>query len=206
MNDVAKTNIKTRLEKALSHEVVTNQQGADFLGLNNSAYISMMKNPGQWDKCPASAWESALLWVNSGQSLREYSKKHGKVIDAVPAVEKEIAVEDKGNPADIEIAETHSFGVKLKEKEKPEIKYAVNLAEIGWVIGLHEQGKTVDQIARKLNIYTEIVKKLVPGDVVKEESVAPEEEVRGEIVRIHEKAVVDIEINILLNGERVKIS
>lgn len=78
MNDIAKTNIKTKLEKALETEAVGASAAGRILNINPS-YVSMIKNPATWPKCPNSAWESVLLWVNSGQSLMEYSEKHGRV-------------------------------------------------------------------------------------------------------------------------------
>jgi len=79
MNDTAKTNIKTRLEKAMESEGIGTNDAARILGISPT-YISMIKNPNNWIKCSISGWEAVLKWVNSGQGLKEYSEKHGKVI------------------------------------------------------------------------------------------------------------------------------
>ena len=70
MNDISKTNTQTRLNKAIESE-----------GLKiNEVYVSMIRNEKFWPNCSAAAWDSVLTWINSGQSLKEYSEKHGKVL------------------------------------------------------------------------------------------------------------------------------
>jgi hypothetical protein len=77
MNDISKTNIKTKLEKAMEAEGLKPSETARIFGIHPN-YISMIRNPDTWTKCPASAWETVLIWVNSGQGLNEWSEKHGK--------------------------------------------------------------------------------------------------------------------------------
>ena len=79
MNEIAKTQTQTKLVKAMEHEGLRPSEAAAIIGIMPN-YISMIKNPNQWDKCPSKAWDAVLLWVNSGQSLKEYSEKHGKVL------------------------------------------------------------------------------------------------------------------------------
>ena len=79
MNDIYKTNIKDRLDKAMESEGLRPSETARIFGFHPN-YISMMRNPDTWIKCPKSAWETVSLWINSGQSLKEYSEKHGRVI------------------------------------------------------------------------------------------------------------------------------
>ena len=79
MNDIAKTNIKEKLNKSMEVEGLRPTETSKIFGFD-SAYISMIRNPKGWKSCPLHAWEKVLLWINSGQSLREYSEKHGKVL------------------------------------------------------------------------------------------------------------------------------
>jgi RNA polymerase sigma-70 factor (ECF subfamily) len=81
MNDIEKVNIKDRLEAALIGEKLTAVSAAFKLGIKAN-YISMIKNPKTWGRCPMSAWEIVLKWVNSGQGIVEYSQKHGQVVPA----------------------------------------------------------------------------------------------------------------------------
>jgi hypothetical protein len=78
MNDIAKTNIKEKLEKAIESEHLLNQDVAEIFGFHPS-YISWFKNPKYWNSIGVTFWERVLAWVNSGQSLKEYAEKHGKV-------------------------------------------------------------------------------------------------------------------------------
>jgi hypothetical protein len=79
MNDIVKTSIKTKLESAMARERLKPSETARIFGIHPN-YVSMIKNPDTWMKCPNSAWESILTWVNSGQGLIEWSEKHGKVL------------------------------------------------------------------------------------------------------------------------------
>ena len=79
MNDIAKTNIKEKLEKAIASENLLNQDVAEIFGFHPS-YISWFKNPKYWSSIGNTFWERVLAWVNSGQKLTEYAEKHGKVL------------------------------------------------------------------------------------------------------------------------------
>jgi hypothetical protein len=78
MNEIVKQNIKTRLEAALSKECLTTVSAGRKLGVKDN-YLSMVKNPKTWVGCMY-AWDALLKWVNSGQSIVEYSEKHGHVL------------------------------------------------------------------------------------------------------------------------------
>jgi len=82
--EIAKKNISEKLMKALHDESITTNGCGKLLGVN-PASISMIKNPKLWGKCPTSAWEAVLKWVNSGQRLQEYGEKHGRVADEINA-------------------------------------------------------------------------------------------------------------------------
>ena len=86
MNDIAKTNTQTRLNKAIESEGLKINEAAACLGIQAN-YISMIRNEKHWPNCSAVAWDATLNWVNSGQSLKEYSEKHGKVLPEKPHIE-----------------------------------------------------------------------------------------------------------------------
>lgn len=87
MNEVSKTQTVSRLNKAIESEGLKVVEAAACIGVRDT-YISMMRNVKSWGQCPLSAWEAALSWVNSGQTLKEYSEKHGKVLPTVkPKIE-----------------------------------------------------------------------------------------------------------------------
>lgn len=87
MNDIAKENARIKVLHAIVAEQLTNKEAAAAIEIQGN-YLSMIKHPKQWLKCPAHAWDTLLKWVNSGQTLREYAVKHGKFkhdIDERPA-------------------------------------------------------------------------------------------------------------------------
>jgi hypothetical protein len=123
MNDIVKQNIKEKLQKAIEAEKLLAQEVADLFGLHPS-YISWIKNPKYWERCPVSFWENLLKWVNSGQSLKEYSEKHGKVLPAKeePKSEVKVKVGDDGKISKEEWEKNRPPEVKIKTpfKSKPE--------------------------------------------------------------------------------------
>jgi len=93
MNEIVKENIQRKLIEAMDKESLKPGQAAKFLNIIPS-YISMIKNKGQWDKCPKAAWETVLLWVNTGESMKEYAEKHTEFLEKInPKKEKEITKE-----------------------------------------------------------------------------------------------------------------
>ena len=98
MNDIAKASISTKLVKALETEQISTNDASKILGIK-AIYASMIKNEKSWHKCPSSAFETALLWVNSGETLRNYGAKNG--ID-LTVVKKKI----KSNPVASEITQS----------------------------------------------------------------------------------------------------
>ena len=74
-----------------------------------------------WIKCPAKAWEAASLWVNSGQSLKEYSLKHGRVFpQQQQSTEKPVTKEETPEPAlrdPTQLRRHHKYENYLDEKE-----------------------------------------------------------------------------------------
>ena len=79
MNDIFKSNIKARIEKAIEKEAVNQATAAQSIGIA-ACYVSHIKNPENWDKVPVAAWVIANKWTNSGQTLKEYAEKKGKVM------------------------------------------------------------------------------------------------------------------------------
>jgi hypothetical protein len=103
INDVAKESIKRRLVKAIADEkLYTNEAGA-LLGIL-PAYLSMIKNPELWSKCPILAWISAQKWINSGLSMTKFGEVNGHLVKRVEKGEKEETKKEK-LPTEKEILE-----------------------------------------------------------------------------------------------------
>ncbi len=146
MNDIAKQRIVDKLFESLKLEGITQSEVAKMFHVDGS-YITSMKYEKYWHFVPATTWELFIQWVNSGQRLREYCEKHGKVVP-----EKKESIRDSDITPDFNL---------VKESENIKVDktlYSVNLAEIGWIKGLHDKGKSVEQISKELGIYIEIVK------------------------------------------------
>jgi len=90
MNDIAKSQTQNKLNKAIETEGLKINEVAECLGIK-ATYISMIRNEKHWPNCSIAAWDSVLKWVNSGQSLKEYSEKHGKVL---PTKHSEVAKDE----------------------------------------------------------------------------------------------------------------
>ena len=94
MNDIAKQNIKEKLVKAIEAENLLAQDVAAIFEMHPSC-LSWIKNPKYWNRAGNALWGKVLCWVNSGQTLKEYSEKKGKVlcdksIDSVPKVKETV--------------------------------------------------------------------------------------------------------------------
>ena len=138
MNEIAKTQTQTRLVKAMEHEGLRPSETAEKLGIMAN-YISMIKNQKMWDKCPAKAWDAVLTWVNSGQSLKEYGEKHGKVLPEkkyelppkVVAVKqpetKDVEIKIKPEAYERRIKELTDKQVVKEERQKINIDIEINL-------------------------------------------------------------------------------
>lgn len=107
LTEVQKLAISEKLNKELNTLIMPGEAGRR-LGIPGN-YISMMRNPEQFKKCPKSGWEAAFHWFNSGQKLCEYSPAHSNV-GAVQA-------HDKMPPKELAQEITRAF--KHSEQEKP---------------------------------------------------------------------------------------
>lgn len=75
MNNITKERISLKLKKALKEEEITQKHASEILGLKSIFYPSMIISgrPNQWEKVSKSAWEQVKGWVNSGETLKNYS-------------------------------------------------------------------------------------------------------------------------------------
>lgn len=115
MNEVAKENIKKKLEEAMVAEKMTPGEVAKLLRLPPS-YISAMRNKSTWERCSQPGWSTVLSWVNSGLPMKEYAKKHTEAIESARPKKKK----EKGIIEGIEIPTKmdDSEFIKLLEIEK----------------------------------------------------------------------------------------
>lgn len=76
MNEICKQSTMEKLAHTIEVEKLTNKaEIGRILGINGT-YLSMILNKNTWPKCPKSAWEAVLNWLNSGYTLNQYAEKY----------------------------------------------------------------------------------------------------------------------------------
>lgn len=120
MNEITKKSIQGKLIKVMDEQSLKPGQVAKFLGLN-PIYVSMIRNEGQWNKCPRTAWETVLSWINSGTSMKVYAEKQVEIKKesektaetVIPSLEK-----SNENPNTPEVVKTNNKLVDLLKTER----------------------------------------------------------------------------------------
>jgi hypothetical protein len=183
MNDIAKKSISEKFTKALQTEKMQVKDAAIIIGIMPT-YASMMKNEALWGKCPIPVWDKALAWVNSGQTLRKYAEKHGHVLPVTPAPGvKELTPEEKallGVP--FKMDEEPGIEMTLEERMAPRTKLTPE--EIGSLKGPIKKDKKTD---------LDFIQPIDPDPTLQ----------RTETARL--KVCLDIEINLVINGQKVQV-
>ena len=160
MNEIARKATADKFLRALEKEQLSKAEGGACIGFS-AAYVSYLLNEKYWDRLGI-YWDKILAWVNSGQSLKEYSEKHGKVLPAEKPVKLKITTAGELDPKafpknTIEASDIKSDPVLVKEAQK-----------------LKEQ-------------WDEAPWRRVPNEEV-------------------QKIRIDIEINLVINGQKIKLA
>ncbi|MCE5225520.1 MAG: hypothetical protein LLG05_06620 [Porphyromonadaceae bacterium] len=79
MNDIAKKATADKFLRALEKEGLSKAEAGASIGFT-ATQVSYLFNEKYWPRLGVSYWDIVLSWVNSGQSLKEYAEKHGKVL------------------------------------------------------------------------------------------------------------------------------
>ena len=139
------------------------------------AYASMMRNEALWGKCPIPVWEKALAWVNSGQSLKVYGEKHGHVLPAAPAP----------GVKELTPEEIKSLGRPYKADDE------------GWRpkwTPKEEEAIFSESLAMAKKAEKDFIQPIDPDPAVRQYT---------ESARL--KVCLDIEINLVINGQKVQV-
>jgi len=187
MNDIAKKSISEKFTKAVQTEKLQVKDAAMAIGIMPT-YASMIRNEALWKNCPIPVWDKALAWVNSGQSLKVYGEKHGHVLPGAPAPGvKTLTPEEKD-----------ALGHPFKEDDK---------ASGGWWPGWTPKEKEVmgESIAptKKASIPDDPETTKAIEDFIQLPD--PEPEVRQYTESARLKVCLDIEINLVINGQKVQV-
>ena len=82
MNDIAKAATADKFLAAINKEGLSKAEAGAAIGLM-PAQVSYLFNEKYWPRLGNIGFDTVLKWVNSGQSLKEYSDKHGKVLPEI---------------------------------------------------------------------------------------------------------------------------
>ena len=161
MNDIAKKATADKFLRALEKEQLSKAEAGACIGVT-PGQVSCYFNEKYWAKLGIIYWDKLLAWANSGQSLKEYSEKHGKVLPAEKPVKLKITTAGELDPKafpknTIEASDIKSDPVLVKEAQK-----------------LKEQ-------------WDEAPWRRVPNEEV-------------------QKIRIDIEINLIINGQKIKLA
>jgi hypothetical protein len=209
METSTKKELSDALKYALKDEHLWTHQAATLLNLNPQ-YISMMLNPNSFDKCGITVWSRVEDWFKTKDSLSNYK---------FPADEPVWKPKEKAEDKDYNIqAPTKAKGVpKMKDPPPPpEKKQKTEIKPVS--------KELVEAVIENLQKEEDkkMVHELIPTMYDKriEELLAENEELREAIRRkpipnltetlepavISQKMALDIEINLLINGQRIKLN
>ena len=188
LTETQKHSISEKLNRAIEAERVTLTEAARNLGTTPN-YLSMIRNTTQWHKCAKSGWEAVSLWANSGQKLSEYCPAHGSIAmpennELKPEVKKVLVAETKEAlraeaEAEREAEDRRNWNMKTYAEAIEEKEKRMNLIE------------KLEREAEKLQTP---VKSVIPEPGNQFTDTA----------RL--KVELDIEIYLVINGQKVKIN
>lgn len=208
MNDIAKTNTQMKLARAMQREDLTQVEAAEALELP-VVYIGCIRNKNRWDKVPDKRWEEVLRWVNSGQSLKEYAKKHGRVMPEKYEEKKEEAgkklAEDfiAGEEAEQQIAEhVATTGLdNIKEIIKDKAPEGEALKEERPASEAPEKVDMIENLQCEINGLRSLISELQTVTQLMQDKPA-----NPNFPGDSQKFAIDLEINILINGKKFSLS
>ena len=161
MNEIAKKATADKFLRALEKEQLSKAEAGACIGFT-PANVSYLLNEKYWDRLGI-YWDKILAWVNSGQSLREYSEKHGKVLPPEKPVKLKITTAGELDPK--------AFSGK---KEPPEIK------AVDFTPEMKDKIESAERLAKHPYF----------------------SDVNEEVQKIR----IDIEINLVINGQKIKLA
>jgi len=99
MNEIAQKATAEKFLLAIEKEHLSKKVAGECIKLV-PAQVSYLFNEKYWSRLGNTYWDRVLAWVNSGQSLKEYSEKHGKVLIQKEVISKPLV---KVKPEALEI-------------------------------------------------------------------------------------------------------
>jgi hypothetical protein len=147
MNDIAQKATADKFLSALQKEGLTKNEAGSIIGLV-PAQVSYLFNEKYWSKLSNTYWDKVLAWVNSGQSLRVYSEKHGKVLQG----KKDIPPVKETKPA---APPQEPIKPIVLKKEKAEVKQEPRMSKGNLIDMLIEEKELLKRKTDAINLLLE---------------------------------------------------
>jgi hypothetical protein len=177
--------------KAMQREDLHTREAARKLNLN-PCYVSMLINPGTWDSLSNAAWTRFQEWCLSNLPITEFHIPEGEPIWVPPVKKEETKVVDKKFPAIPKFKDKPSVHKVEKEPKPPKFDYSF----------LHNKKLSKKEAESELInfIGIEVEKRLHTFSLLPQSiSAIP----MPDLTKL--KVGLDIEINLVLNGQKVRL-
>jgi hypothetical protein len=172
--------ISEHLRDSITREDLTNREAAEMLKIQ-PGYISLVFNEKHRDSCPANAWEKLEAWHTSRQTLKEW-QNFGQYVEQI----KEDKTEPKETPVlPIPGPENEPEKIKPVKVSKPKVK----------------QKRKTDPDKIQQEAFSKYSSTEAPFPVIP--AVATPEVQFTDTARL--KVALDIEINLVVNGQKVQV-
>lgn len=210
MENINKSQLSAALKNALKDEHLWSRDAAGYLNIN-PIYVSFMLNPNSFDKCGSTAWKRLNEWFLTKEPLSSFKFPEGEPVWQPKKEEPNV----KGPGV-----EAVPGGKKIK-KEKPD-KKTVDPGSVTKVVKEVVEEKVVKETGEKTFVPeqdpVEIHKKLVKvaaddiwGKIYAKLCEYEKTHVPGEILEttvpspVTQKVALDIEINLTVGGQKIKL-
>ena len=189
MSTINKKQISEALIKAMQREELHTREAAQKLNLN-PCYLSMAQNPNSWDAMGKASWIRLEEWFNTNSPLGLFTIPAGEEIwkpKEKPVKADATNVTFKDDKSDIAIAASEK---KTKKAEKPP-KFNYDFLKDAKFMNYKEvEAEFSDLIAREIG---KLEQKLTILPLLQTTDPA------------RQKIAIDIEINLVVNGQKVSL-
>ena len=176
--------ISEHLRDSITREDLTNREAAEMLKIQ-PGYISLVFNEKHRDSCPVNAWEKLEAWHTSRQTLKEW-QNFGQYVEPKKQPEETPVLPIPGPENKPEMVYGHRETIKVRVKtSKPKVK---------------QKSKTdPDKIQQEA--FSKYSSTDAPFPVIP--AVATPDVQFTDTARL--KVALDIEINLVVNGQKVQV-
>ena len=131
-------------------EKLMNTEAGKLLDIN-PLYLSMIKKPEQYDRCPMKAWRKMHVWYHSGSTLRDYDHTKAVIVEEpevsgpTPVIKQSVTKAPEATPA------AQEAGAEVTEAMRghaPKVMQGVPKIEVGSITMFKVSQSEVD-VAKK---------------------------------------------------------